>query len=141
MIGCGTSGHGFKFGPLLGGWLASLAPGGRRIPAERFGLGRFSRARLAAPCPGCAAGVPGGRPVSGVQRREHDDVAEVVAGRGVERAAAGDQPQLGVRDRPVHGREGNRAFRYDRTSVTRKTASEPSARRTYTLLPGCSWRR
>lgn len=27
VIGCGTSGHGFKFGPLLGGWLAELAIG------------------------------------------------------------------------------------------------------------------
>ncbi|MEP7026147.1 MAG: FAD-dependent oxidoreductase [Actinomycetota bacterium] len=44
-VGSGTSGHGFKFGPLIGGWLASLAaddPGGP--PADRFGLGRFSAA-------------------------------------------------------------------------------------------------
>jgi len=27
VIGCGTSGHGFKFGPLLGEWLADLAAG------------------------------------------------------------------------------------------------------------------
>jgi sarcosine oxidase len=27
VIGCGTSGHGFKFGPLLGEWLADLATG------------------------------------------------------------------------------------------------------------------
>jgi sarcosine oxidase len=44
VIGSGTSGHGFKFGPLLGGWLASLAMGEQAdFPAERFGLGRFSR--------------------------------------------------------------------------------------------------
>ena len=45
VIGCGTSGHGFKFGPLLGGWLASLATGEPvpGFPAERFGLARFSR--------------------------------------------------------------------------------------------------
>jgi sarcosine oxidase len=45
-VGCGTSGHGFKFGPLLGGWLASLADGTPPpgLPTGRFGLGRFSRA-------------------------------------------------------------------------------------------------
>jgi sarcosine oxidase len=44
VIGSGTSGHGFKFGPLLGGWLASLAMGEPATgwPAKRFGLGRFS---------------------------------------------------------------------------------------------------
>jgi sarcosine oxidase len=50
VIGSGTSGHGFKFGPLLGGWLASLAMGEPTgFPAGRFGLGRFS--------PGAAAGT------------------------------------------------------------------------------------
>jgi sarcosine oxidase len=47
VIGCGTSGHGFKFGPLLGEWLADLAtgragglePGLRaRFAASRFGV-------------------------------------------------------------------------------------------------------
>jgi sarcosine oxidase len=43
VIGSGTSGHGFKFGPLLGDWLASLAAGEPAgFPASRFGLGRFS---------------------------------------------------------------------------------------------------
>jgi glycine/D-amino acid oxidase-like deaminating enzyme len=43
IVGSGTSGHGFKFGPLLGDWLASLACGERAdLPAARFGLGRFS---------------------------------------------------------------------------------------------------
>src|SRR5215472_1248677 len=43
VIGCGTSGHGFKFGPLLGEWLADLAVGvqPRDLPA-RFGLSRFT---------------------------------------------------------------------------------------------------
>ena len=55
VIGCGTSGHGFKFGPLLGEWLADLAIGPSRqargtgvpqIPldpqlAERFTIRRF----------------------------------------------------------------------------------------------------
>jgi sarcosine oxidase len=42
-VGCGTSGHGFKFGPLLGGWLASLAAGDPEgPPTGRFGLSRFS---------------------------------------------------------------------------------------------------
>jgi sarcosine oxidase len=55
VIGSGTSGHGFKFGPLLGEWLAALAtsagglprPAGRstqaaaaEVPA-RFALARF----------------------------------------------------------------------------------------------------
>jgi sarcosine oxidase len=42
VIGCGTSGHGFKFGPLLGEWLADLATG--QEPAglrPRFSLARF----------------------------------------------------------------------------------------------------
>jgi sarcosine oxidase len=47
VIGSGTSGHGFKFGPLLGEWLADLAVG---MPpaapwpqlAPRFALRRFS---------------------------------------------------------------------------------------------------
>jgi sarcosine oxidase len=43
VVGSGTSGHGFKFGPLLGDWLASLATGEPAdLPAARFGLGRFS---------------------------------------------------------------------------------------------------
>ncbi|HUD37486.1 MAG TPA: FAD-dependent oxidoreductase [Streptosporangiaceae bacterium] len=40
VIGCGTSGHGFKFGPLIGEWLAGLATGSAAAPAW-FGLGRF----------------------------------------------------------------------------------------------------
>jgi sarcosine oxidase len=47
VIGCGTSGHGFKFGPLFGEWLAALATGDRAgLPAgrlaDRFALARFS---------------------------------------------------------------------------------------------------
>jgi len=51
VIGCGTSGHGFKFGPLLGEWLATLATEGTgprdRVgpaaepPPRRFALSRF----------------------------------------------------------------------------------------------------
>jgi len=55
VIGCGTSGHGFKFGPLLGEWLADLATSrpdfacGARARqtqldpqlAQRFTIGRF----------------------------------------------------------------------------------------------------
>jgi sarcosine oxidase len=46
VVGCGTSGHGFKFGPLLGEWLASLAEGTEPdgLPAGRFSLGRFGPA-------------------------------------------------------------------------------------------------
>jgi sarcosine oxidase len=48
VVGSGTSGHGFKFGPLLGEWLADLAtgtPGGRAPDLEpRFALSRFRRA-------------------------------------------------------------------------------------------------
>ena len=41
-IGSGTSGHGFKFGPLLGEWLADLATEGDTDPlARRFSLGRL----------------------------------------------------------------------------------------------------
>ena len=54
VIGCGTSGHGFKFGPLFGRWLAALAldgpaaladaaaPFGPAWPANRFSLARFT---------------------------------------------------------------------------------------------------
>jgi sarcosine oxidase len=45
VVGSGTSGHGFKFGPLFGEWLADLATGvaGGPAPAlrQRFALGRF----------------------------------------------------------------------------------------------------
>ncbi|HXP22327.1 MAG TPA: FAD-dependent oxidoreductase [Streptosporangiaceae bacterium] len=52
VIGSGTSGHGFKFGPLLGEWLAALAIGPPRaarpagqpadLPPTWLALGRFS---------------------------------------------------------------------------------------------------
>ncbi len=50
LIGSGTSGHGFKFGPLIGQWLADLATGNAEgvrgaqpgdTPPPWFGLGRF----------------------------------------------------------------------------------------------------
>jgi len=51
VIGAGTSGHGFKFGPLLGEWLAGLADntagdgrtwsGALAATANRFALTRF----------------------------------------------------------------------------------------------------
>ncbi len=41
VIGCGTSGHGFKFGPLFGEWLAALAFGSGPRPSQRFSLARF----------------------------------------------------------------------------------------------------
>jgi sarcosine oxidase len=59
VVGCGTSGHGFKFGPLLGEWLADLAagpagstngPGSQRGSdaeynlSQRFAIQRFHRA-------------------------------------------------------------------------------------------------
>jgi sarcosine oxidase len=49
VVGSGTSGHGFKFGPLLGEWLADLATGEGQGPGpelrQRFALGRFRPAR------------------------------------------------------------------------------------------------
>jgi sarcosine oxidase len=54
VVGCGTSGHGFKFGPLLGEWLAALAAAGPAVPAAdgawpwaraRFSAARFGAAR------------------------------------------------------------------------------------------------
>jgi len=52
VIGSGTSGHGFKFGPLLGEWLADLAigttgPAGEMDPGlrRRFAIGRFRPGR------------------------------------------------------------------------------------------------
>jgi sarcosine oxidase len=45
VIGCGTSGHGFKFGPLFGEWLACLVTDVDAVPApglgDRFALDRF----------------------------------------------------------------------------------------------------
>jgi sarcosine oxidase len=45
VVGCGTSGHGFKFGPLLGEWLADLATGAAggtdAALLSRFSAGRF----------------------------------------------------------------------------------------------------
>jgi sarcosine oxidase len=52
VIGSGTSGHGFKFGPLLGEWLAMLAtsPGGAGGQASECGSagipGRFALSRF-----------------------------------------------------------------------------------------------
>jgi sarcosine oxidase len=48
VVGCGTSGHGFKFGPLLGEWLANLAISPDSIPEkddprQRFSIRRFRR--------------------------------------------------------------------------------------------------
>jgi sarcosine oxidase len=46
VIGCGTSGHGFKFGPLFGEWLADLATGSTDAPdpglRARLAAGRFA---------------------------------------------------------------------------------------------------
>ena len=53
VIGCGTSGHGFKFGPLIGEWLTALATGdpadqgdaaaaAARILGSRLALSRFA---------------------------------------------------------------------------------------------------
>lgn len=53
VVGCGTSGHGFKFGPLLGQWLADLATGpavragATTSPAAGSGLGPGLRRRFA----------------------------------------------------------------------------------------------
>ncbi len=44
VVGCGTSGHGFKFGPLLGELLADLADGADpAVDMARFGLHREAR--------------------------------------------------------------------------------------------------
>ena len=48
VIGCGTSGHGFKFGPLLGEWLAALATGTGDGPDERL-RDRFAARRFRPP--------------------------------------------------------------------------------------------
>ena len=53
VVGCGTSGHAFKFGPLLGELLADLAESVR--PSVE--LGRFSLRRTATPRYGPAAGA------------------------------------------------------------------------------------
>jgi len=46
VVGCGTSGHGFKFGPLLGELLADLADGTQPpIDLGRFGIDRGAPGR------------------------------------------------------------------------------------------------
>ena len=53
VVGCGTSGHAFKFGPLLGRLLADLAEGVRpAVDLARFGLQRGTT-----PAPGPAPGA------------------------------------------------------------------------------------
>jgi len=47
VVGCGTSGHGFKFGPLLGEVLADLAEG----TSPRFDLSPFRIDRVVPPTP------------------------------------------------------------------------------------------
>ena len=48
VVGSGTSGHGFKFGPMFGEWLATLAVGQPGVaPDPRFALDRFARRQLA----------------------------------------------------------------------------------------------
>lgn len=44
VIGSGTSGHGFKFGPLIGEWLAGLATGATTagVPPRWLALSRFA---------------------------------------------------------------------------------------------------
>jgi len=59
VVGCGTSGHGFKFGPLLGEWLAALAAGedGLAEDEELAVLAtRWSSSRLSRPAAGSAPG-------------------------------------------------------------------------------------
>ena len=49
VVGCGTSGHAFKFGPLLGELLADLADGTKAVPDRgRFGLHREVEGRAQA---------------------------------------------------------------------------------------------
>jgi sarcosine oxidase len=43
VVGSPCSGHGFKFGPLLGELLAELATEEALAATERFSLGRFVR--------------------------------------------------------------------------------------------------
>ena len=46
VVGCGTSGHGFKFGPLLGEWLAGLAVGEDELAGGEELAGLAARLRL-----------------------------------------------------------------------------------------------
>ncbi len=52
VVGCGTSGHAFKFGPLLGELLADLAQGRRpAVDLERFSLRRAATPAAGSPPP------------------------------------------------------------------------------------------
>jgi sarcosine oxidase len=84
VIGSGTSGHGFKFGPLLGEWLATLA--GVRPDAGRLAgdagrqVSRLS-GKSAVREVGCQVGRPPGRP--GCRRaRSRERASRPCAGNG-----------------------------------------------------------
>src|SRR5262249_7076912 len=102
VIGSGTSGHGFKFGPLLGEWLAALAldtagDAGRAgaVPAvpDRFALSRFQ-------------GLPSrpGRCRSGDLRQERRAAALAPAHHLARRGRAWDLARRRPADRPAPGR-------------------------------------
>ena len=90
---------GAVFSPVYAQWRAGWA---------RHGASPFSCPALAGNLAGSAAGDPGGgSPGTLDQVGVDDDVVQVLAGRGVERPAAGDQAQAGEADVAVdlRGRE------------------------------------
>ncbi len=92
VVGCGTSGHGFKFGPLLGELLADLAEGDRPavdlapLPPHRAGPDRTGRPSAGSRPVGCAR-APLRRPAPQRERRRprphrHERAAGLLRGLG-----------------------------------------------------------
>lgn len=77
VVGSGTSGHGFKFGPLLGEWLAALATGEDDLLGGDELAGLAARLRLGRPGLG-RQGV--GRVGVERERREPDGLSRPAAG-------------------------------------------------------------
>ena len=65
VVGCGTSGHGFKFGPLLGEWLAALAIGEDELAGGEELAGLTARLRLGRLRAGRTGAEPAGAGLTG----------------------------------------------------------------------------
>ena len=115
VVGCGTSGHAFKFGPLLGELLADLAEGRRpEVDLARFSLrrGAARQRRVTGGVPVGCAGAPLCGPAPERQRRRprprrHGRAARRLRRLGVHRRhdvhPDGERPLLdGVPERAGH---------------------------------------
>ena len=135
IIGSGTSGHGFKFGPLLGDWLAALAT--RETVAAEIPAGRRRR-RSRGQARGCLALLLGGGqdqsrrpPPFSPRPGPRFGRATDSAGRGVLVATADQRQRAGTAGRP------SRPLRAlgDRRPGTRQAASALAPQRASSAQP------